>query len=327
MRIAIIDCGTNTFNLLVADAEREGWKLVFENKIPVKLGAGGFEHNEIIPSRFTRGLDALFCHSRNLLNYDVEKIFAFATSAVRESRNGKDFIQQAHELTGIEIKAIDGDEEAELIYKGIRQTIDIGSHPALIMDIGGGSTEFIIADNSTIFWKKSYLLGVSRLFDLVKPSDRINHSEIHQLRALLDRELVDLRTALEKYNCHRLIGSSGSFDTLFALYRDLASGMDNSLAPDLSNDIPIQIFPSIHSWLLGSTFEERLKHPAIPSVRAEYMPLASYLIKYVLETKSIHQLTHSAYALKEGAIQTLIEKMDWPAPVIEEEKPEDYMAE
>lgn len=327
MRIAIIDCGTNTFNLLVADADREGWKLVFENKIAVKLGAGGFEHNEIIPSRFTRGLDALFCHSKNLLNYDVVKIFAFATSAIRESRNGNDFILQAHNLTGIEIKPIDGNEEAELIYKGIRQSMEIGKEPVLIMDIGGGSTEFIIADDSTIFWKKSYLLGVSRLFDLIKPSDRINHAEIQQLRSVLDRELTELKSALEQYKCTRLIGSSGSFDTLFALYRDVASGLDNSIAPGLSNDIPVELFPSIHSWLLGSTFEERLKHPAIPSVRAEYMPLASYLIKYVLETKSIKQLTHSSYALKEGAIQSLIETMDWPVPVIEEEKPEDYLEE
>ncbi|MCC6600883.1 MAG: phosphatase [Crocinitomicaceae bacterium] len=327
MRIAIIDCGTNTFNLLVADTTKDSWSAVFENKIPVKLGAGGFEKRQILPARFIRGLDAIYCHGHNLDNYQVYKVFAFATSAIREASNGQEFVNLVKEKFGIEIKLIDGNEEAELIYKGIRQTLDLGDAPSLIMDIGGGSTEFIIANSTTIFWKKSFLLGVSRLYDMVKPSDRINHSEIQELRSILDNELGELKMKLEEFPCPRLIGSSGSFDTMFALYRHYAPSDETTRSPSPSNDIPLSSFPVIHSWLMGSTFEERLKHPSIPAIRAEYMPLASYLIKYVLEISSIKSFVHSAYSLKEGAVQTLIGTLELREPKFEEEKPEDYLDE
>ena len=141
IRVGIIDCGTNTFNLLVAEVTEDNvWSVLFENKIPVKLGAGGFEKKTIVPSRFIRGLDALHCHANNMRNFEVSKAFAFATSAVREAENGNDFVKVAKEQTGISIDVIDGQKEAELIWKGIRQTIDLGDSPALIMDIGGGST-------------------------------------------------------------------------------------------------------------------------------------------------------------------------------------------
>jgi exopolyphosphatase / guanosine-5'-triphosphate,3'-diphosphate pyrophosphatase len=305
-KIGIIDCGTNTFNLLVAEvSEDHKWTVLFENKIPVKLGAGGFDKKTIVPSRFIRGLDALHCHANNMRNFEVSKAFAFATSAVREAENGNDFVKLAKSQTGIEIDIIDGQKEAELIWKGIRQTIDLGDSPALIMDIGGGSTEFIIANNSTIFWKKSYLLGVSRLHEKINPSDRINHDEVGRLRKILEREFVDLKAALAEHPCDRIVGSSGSFDTLTAMYQYNTKQL-NTAHFELCNEIPMDAFPSIHQWLMGSTFAERMKHRAIPSVRAEYMPLASYMVKYVLELQNFNKMYHSAYALKEGAIADLV---------------------
>jgi exopolyphosphatase/guanosine-5'-triphosphate,3'-diphosphate pyrophosphatase len=306
IRVGIIDCGTNTFNLLVAEVTEDNvWSVLFENKIPVKLGAGGFEKKTIVPSRFIRGLDALHCHANNMRNFEVSKAFAFATSAVREAENGNDFVKVAKEQTGISIDVIDGQKEAELIWKGIRQTIDLGDSPALIMDIGGGSTEFIIANNSTIFWKKSYLLGVSRLHEKINPSDRINHDEVGRLRKILEREFVDLKAALAEHPCQWIVGSSGSFDTLTAMYQYNSKQL-NTAHFELCNEIPMDAFPSIHQWLMGSTYAERLKHKAIPSVRAEYMPLASYMVKYVLELQSFNKMYHSAYALKEGAIAEVV---------------------
>lgn len=306
MKIGIIDCGTNTFNLLVAEVgEGKTWKLHFENKLAVKLGAGGFEKKTIIPSRFIRGLDALQCHVSNAANFECQQIRAFATSAIREASNGQDFVKKAKELLNLDIEVIDGDREAELIYKGIKQTIDLGNEPSLIMDIGGGSTEFIIANGQEIFWKKSFLLGVSRVHEAVQPSDRMNHEDIKKLRNLYEAELKELEEALRKYPCVQLIGSSGSFDTLYAIYKHQTPSKINEPFM-LLNELPWKAFPDMHSWLMGSTYEERLKHPAIPSIRAEYMPLASYLVKYVLELNSFERIYHSAYALKEGVISELI---------------------
>jgi len=218
MKIAVIDCGSNTFNLLIAEATQTGWTTIFQSKLPVKLGAGGYQSKEIIRDRFIRGIDALISHAANIRNVGCERVFAFATSAIREASNGKDFMDRAFELTGIRIETIDGEKEAELIYMGIKQTIDTGDHTFLVMDIGGGSTEFIIANQKGILWKQSFKLGVSRLFDKIQPSDPMEAGEVEHLKNLLSDELQPLRDALKEYPVSWLVGSSGSFDTLLELY-------------------------------------------------------------------------------------------------------------
>jgi exopolyphosphatase/guanosine-5'-triphosphate,3'-diphosphate pyrophosphatase len=129
--------------------------------------------------------------------------------------------------------------------------------------------------------------------------------------------------AIKQYDPQWLIGSSGSFDTLLALYFN--NSKKNIADALLSNEIPLAAFPKIHSWLMNSTYEERVKHPVIPSMRAEYMPLASYLVKYVLDLSSFERLFHSAYSLKEGAMLEIMSTIEWPVNPVDNEKPEDYL--
>jgi len=315
MIIGVIDCGTNTFNLLIAEVNREGWKIVFQSKLPVKLGAGGFQDGEIKESRFFRGLDALLCHKSNLQNFECKKFFAFGTSALREASNGKLFVQEAAKYFNIHIDVIDGNREAELIFAGVVQTMELTESPILVMDIGGGSTEFIIGNKNGILWKHSFLLGVSRLHDMIKPADKMSREDVIYFRTILDKELEPLRNALENFPVKWLIGSSGSFDTLLELYHGTLKG--DEIKTELSNDISLKSFQDVYAWLLKSTFEQRLKHPAIPAIRAEYMPLAAYLVNYVLELFAFEKLIHSAYSLKEGALQSFVKSIDWSQEVME----------
>lgn len=308
IRVAVVDCGTNTFNLLVAEAHATGWKKIFQSKLPVKLGAGGFEKREIIPARFIRGIDALFCHRQNIINLECRHTLAFGTSALRETTNGREFVDYALRVAQIPIEVIGGEREAELIFKGVIQTIALESAPVLVMDIGGGSTEFIIGNNQGILWRKSFTLGISRLTERVRPSDRLTHHDTANLRNILVGELSALRDAMQQHQPHVMIGSSGSFDTMLALYRHQARIETPAAA---ANEIPLSALPAIHAWLSGSTLEERMKHPAIPPIRAEFMPLASFLIKYVLELHPFVKLMHSDFSLKEGALAEWIEKTDW----------------
>ena len=325
MKIAVIDCGSNTFNLLIADVTPHTWKVIFQNKLPVKLGAGGFEESKILMPRFYRGLDALLCHKENIQNFHCEKTFAFATSAIREASNGHEFVDRAKAF-GINIEVISGDKEAELIYSGVRQTCDPGNEKILIMDIGGGSTEFVIADGSKIFWKESFLLGVSRLQDLVKLEDKMSEIDIDNLDKMLTNQLATLADALKKFPVVKLIGSSGSFDTLLMLYYDRLKKDPSEIL--LYNEIPMNAFNEVHQWLANSTYIERLKHPMIPSIRAENMPLASYLVSHVLKMQKFSGMFHSGYSLKEGAMKQTISRIDWSLEKeIEKEKPEDYLEE
>jgi len=306
MKVGIIDCGTNTFNLLIAEKNEMGWSVVFENKLPVKLGAGGFDKKMIVESRFIRGIDALMCHKENAANFGCTTLKAIATSAIREAKNRYDFMRVAKQKLDLDIELIDGHREAELIWKGIKQTIDLGSETSLIIDIGGGSTEFIIANATEILWKESYLLGVSRLHEMIQPEDKMSPANVDYLHEILDENLGSLKEALKQYPCKQIVGSSGSFDTLYAMYKHSQKQLKDEPFK-LLNEIPVTSFPGIHGWLINSTYEHRLLHKAIPSIRAEYMPLASYLVKYVLELSKFEKMYHSQYALKEGAAFELLE--------------------
>jgi exopolyphosphatase/guanosine-5'-triphosphate,3'-diphosphate pyrophosphatase len=102
-------------------------------------------------------------------SFSAERFFAFATSATRDASNGKDFVEEIHKRFGLKVEIIDGNREATLIYEGVRQAINLGDECNLIIDIGGGSNEIILANSKEIFWLQSFNLGVSRLMQLFSP--------------------------------------------------------------------------------------------------------------------------------------------------------------
>jgi exopolyphosphatase/guanosine-5'-triphosphate,3'-diphosphate pyrophosphatase len=346
-RVAIIDCGTNTFNLLVKEKVEGKWKTLFKTKLPVKLGTGGFSENLLIPARMARGIDALYSYKNVIDSLEVKDVRVFATSAVREASNGNEFVARVKKHLNFDMEVISGDREAELIFEGVVQTTEEIKEDYLIMDIGGGSTEFIFVREQKPLWRKSYLLGVSRIHGMLNPASRINQDDVNRLRTHLNKELQDLISFLKENPVRVLVGSSGSFDTLFDMYqfgvaegaskvgetkgsaKGVAQGSSKGpsakptlLAPFAEpterpftepfteptersmnlNEIPFSSYPSIHQWLMGSTLEERLKHPSIPQMRAEYMPLSTYLVKFILEQSSFNKMYQSEYALKEGVL-------------------------
>jgi exopolyphosphatase/guanosine-5'-triphosphate,3'-diphosphate pyrophosphatase len=303
----IVDCGTNTFNLLIGKLVGDQWELLFSNKMPVKIGSGGFESQQIMPDRMARGLDVVDHYQRVCKNFGVRDVYVFATSALRDAENAKEFVQKVKFKNGWTVNIISGDEEAALIFEGVRKTKELSNDSALIMDIGGGSTEFIIVQKGKDVWKRSYPLGVSRLFERIQPQSRISQQDLQALKKILQETTTDLSEALQKLPCDILIGSSGSFDTLLALYNHSIKNGDE-LNEDICQEIPMGAFSSIHMQMMGSTLEERLKNPAIPTIRAEYMPLSTYLVRFVLEMHPFKSVWRSPYALKEGVIFSKIMK-------------------
>ena len=302
--VAIIDLGTNTFNLLIVEVSREEHRRVVKTKIPAKLGAGGFADKIIKPDAFQRGLEAMQDLSEVIQAYDVDQVYAFATSAMRDARNSKDFVKKIKEHTGIEINTISGDHEAELIYNGVNRALKIGENPELIMDIGGGSTEFIIANQQEIFWKHSFNLGVSRIFEHLKPQDPLLDSDITQFETYLDNHLISLFDAIEQYKISGLIGSSGSFDSLARMIRK-NGGVCNKLNGKTEYLFSLQDLSKLHLKLINSTFKKRTKMKGLVAYRIETIPLASAFINYIINKLSINKVRLSTYALREGVISEL----------------------
>ncbi|OFX48914.1 MAG: hypothetical protein A2046_08000 [Bacteroidetes bacterium GWA2_30_7] len=306
MRIGIIDLGTNTFNLLIVDITDEKYiKKVYKSNLPVKLGKEGFLDGLISPDAIVRGIEALKFHKNSINEHSCDKIFAFATSAIRSAVNGKDFTVLVKNKLDIDVQIISGDTEAELIYFGVKNAINLSNETVLIIDIGGGSTEFIIANNNKLFWKKSYPLGIARIIEKFHPADPISEAEILQIENYLQSALNDLLSEVSKYKIETLIGSSGSFDT-FASMVSLALKKEKS-ENQAFYKISISDFDKLHNTLLKSTFSERANMEGLEPVRIEMIVLASIFTKFIIKKLNISKLYQSEYAIKEGIAFSFIQ--------------------
>ena len=301
MRIAIIDLGTNTFNLLIADKDENGnFNTVFKHKIPVKLGEEGIDKGLIAPKPYQRGLKALENHIKTINEYKVDKHRAFATSAIRSTSNGHLFVKEVDELLGLKIEVIDGSKEAELIYYGVKEAVPFEETFDLIIDIGGGSTEFIIANKKGISWAKSYQLGVSRLKELFKPSDPISDKEIKKIEAYFESNLKDLFEELSKTPCLKLIGSSGSFDTLVDMICHQYN--DKKRRKKKYCDIKLEEYDWAQKHIIKCNLNERIATPGMIEMRADMIVISVILINYILKKTNMEFINRSKYALKEGAL-------------------------
>lgn len=308
MKIAVIDLGTNTFNLLVVEVHPDNtYHTLFQNKISVKLGEGGINQNLILPVSFRRGLDALIQHQKTILHYQVEKIFAFATSAIRGASNGKDFVEKIKFETGFDVEIISGNKEAEFIYYGVRKAVKMDNNFSLIIDIGGGSIEFIIANKDQIFWKQSFLLGAARLLEKFNLSNPITDEEIVQVKEYLNAELQSLFEAAKIYPFNEFIGSSGSFDSLAEMIAH------QFYTPEILEDKTEYEFnlddcEKMYYSILKSTKADRLKTKGLVEMRVDMIVISSIIVHFIITSFQIQRMRLSAYSLKEGVLDRVLNK-------------------
>ncbi len=308
MKTAIIDCGTNTFHLLLAEHDRQGnFRRLANDKLSVKLGEGRILQNEIGPEPFKRGLKAFEKLADKARDFASDFVEAYATSAIRSASNGPEFVKKVKESTGISIQVIDGDAEALLIYKGVKLALENIDKPILIMDIGGGSTEFILARNNAILWKHSFDLGVARLLQTFKPSDPVTPEDILALENYFEQELQPLTEQLKLIEPAMLVGCSGSFESLASMIGMRFYGQEP--------DEQLRVFPfkeheyqEIHRLLLNSDETARFKIPGLAPMRVDTIVYASIFIHFVKQHFSIPRMVLSYFALKEGAFSDILKK-------------------
>jgi exopolyphosphatase/guanosine-5'-triphosphate,3'-diphosphate pyrophosphatase len=297
MRIAILDLGTNTFNLLIAEKDEQGKPVfIYSKELPVELGKGGIHKKEITPDAIHRAAKALHKHRQKMSEFNADEYYAFATSAVRDAANGKDFTRRMRIETGIEIKVLSGEEEAGWIYEGVKYASVLSSETAVIMDIGGGSTEFIIANDKEIFWKKSYPLGVTRLFEIFQPADPLAPKKTEVEKHISDM-LVDMFKAAGVFKPIELIGSSGSFDSFAEMIIHRTSSNEKAVN---GYEYPLDEFEKLCNDLMISTVEERLQMPGLIQMRAPFFAYSAILTNIILKKLSIKKMILSRYAMKEG---------------------------
>jgi exopolyphosphatase/guanosine-5'-triphosphate,3'-diphosphate pyrophosphatase len=294
MRTAVIDLGTNTFNLLIADVTGSKFSVVHSEKEGVALGMGGINENIISPDAFERGLTTLRHFNFVCIHYKVDIINAFGTSALRGAANSPEFIKQINDELGIRVDIISGEKEADLIYKGVLWSYNF-EKPGVIMDIGGGSTEFIFATKAGISDLVSLNIGVSRMYQELKLSDPLTKEDVLKITNWLDLKADGFFDGKKE---DLLIGASGSFETFYEL-------IYNQPFPDKlkCSEVPMDELNSMIEWIINSTQEERDKNEFIIPIRKKMAPIAAVKTKWVIEKLGITRTIISRCSLKEGALR------------------------
>ncbi|MDO3626320.1 exopolyphosphatase [Mucilaginibacter sp. BT774] len=300
-RFAVMDLGTNTFHLLIAEGDIDNFREIVHEHIAVKLGEGGINKGMILPVPFERGITTMKQFREQIANNNTQNIKAIATSALRNASNGKEFIERVKTEAGIDIEIVNGDREASFIYSGVKASGLLSDHNSLIMDIGGGSVEFIIGNQSGLIWKQSFEIGAARLMERFHHTDPIPSVSIEALNLYLDHTLTDLFKAVEQIPVHDLIGSSGAFETFAEL-------IDNSF--DLKKT-KIYHFENgdltrITDHIVHSTHAEREANKAIIAVRVDMIVVASLITRYIMQKLNLNEVALCTYSLKEGVLAEMM---------------------
>jgi exopolyphosphatase/guanosine-5'-triphosphate,3'-diphosphate pyrophosphatase len=303
--IAVMDLGTNTFHLLIAEGNSSNPNILFQKTNPVKLGEGGINKGLILPAAYERGVMAMQQFSEEIAKHNVEQVKAIATSALRSAANGQQFIDDVQTKTGIEIETINGDEEARYIYNGVKAGGCLSQQNSLIIDIGGGSVEFILGNENEILWKQSFEIGAARLMDKFHQMDPIPAEAINELHTYLQERLTTMFNNVSNYQINDLIGSSGAFET-FAEVIEAKKGNPFDIRRIKHYDFDTDELIGVTDKLIRSSHQERKNTKSIIPVRVDMIVVAGLVTRFVMKKLDIYRVALSTNSLKEGVAAAML---------------------
>jgi len=302
---AVADLGTNTFQLIIARVVDGKMEVLLRKKTGVELGRQGMSEKRIHPDAMERAFAALheFALDLKQFNIPVEKASVFGTSAFRNAVNGDAFVSKILEKTGFRVQIISGESEAKYIFRGVLASgVLTEINPSLIVDIGGGSVEFILSDGNSALWKRSFETGGLRLKELFHRQDPIPAENIILLENYLFDQLQPLWSLIGNSSNLSLVGCSGSFDTLIDMRNS-----SKKINPGAVEEEPFHVlepseFYEIFKQMIPLALEDRLKLPGMIPLRAGMMVVALILIRLILQKIKSEHILVSTYSLKEGVL-------------------------
>lgn len=304
MRIASIDIGTNTFRILVGEAKDKELKKLYIDRVITRLG-GGFNKEGRIPEDVaSRALRVLRKFADVLKIYQVEKIRAVATSIVRESINGYEFLERVQSETGIRAEAISGEEEARLTVRGVLKSVSVDSEYSMIFDVGGGSTEYVLVERGKIVGLRSTNLGVVHLTERFLKRNIPSKYDISVISEEIRDVLSSKLSWIPKVSNNKLtlIGTAGTPTTLAAIELGL-----EKYDPDLINgfilkkDAVLKIF----NTLIRISAEERLRIRGLEKGREDVIIPGALIVLKTMEGFSKDEILVSDGGLLEGVAYSI----------------------
>lgn len=306
-RIAAIDIGTNSFHLIIAEADKDTGKfrILGREKETVRLGSGSSDMKVLTSDAMSRGIETLK-RFKALADSAGAPVRAIATSAVREAENQPEFIYKVKSETGIRVEVASGIEEARFIYLGILQALPVFSNKILLIDIGGGSTEFLIGYKREIYYDNSIKLGAIRLTNRFFNDEKTDSKAVKECRRFIKGTINPIIRQIKQFDFEKVIGSSGTMLNIANIIN-----ISNGNLPDsrLNNFrfTNSELSNAIELILEAKTLKQREKIPGLDTDRADIITGGALIIEQIFKELGIKELTVSEYALREGIIMDTIE--------------------
>jgi exopolyphosphatase/guanosine-5'-triphosphate,3'-diphosphate pyrophosphatase len=337
LRLAAIDVGSNSIHMLVAQVDASsgaggngsdrpaigGLTTLWRAKEMVGLGRLSFPSHRLSRIAMDRAVAALSRFLVEARRYQCEEVIAVATSAVREADNGGEFIQRVRRELGVHVRVVSARDEARLIYLGARHAMDLKGGPHLILDIGGGSVEFVVATQQRPLLLESRKLGSARMTAKFLKSDPVAPEEVRALLRHYDVELSDVLNQVQTFSLERIIGTSGTIENLAALCRltDTEADGERESTPAGEEELPPlrrAALDRLVERLLKSRAAERVAMPGLDQKRQDQIVAGAVLAAEIMRRLDARQLEVCRSALREGLLVDHLAR-HWPEVQIRRE--------
>lgn len=276
-RVAAIDCGTNSIRLLISENGRDVTRL---NEI-VRLGEGVDETGRLSEKALTRTRRALERYVEIMTFERVEKVRMVATSATRDAANREDFFAMTEQLLGVRAEVISGEEEAALSFSGAVADLDPARGPFCVIDLGGGSTEFIVGTGGgEIFGSHSAQMGCVRLTERIMRSDPPTETEVEIAAEYVAKQLVEVEKVVPIAQAATFVGVAGTFTTVSAL----AQGLETYDPAEIhGSELRFDALRLVTRQLISESAGTRAENPVMHPGRADVIGGGSVIIEGVID--------------------------------------------
>jgi len=307
MRIAAIDIGTNSVHMIIVRVRPDlSFEVVDREKVMVRLGAGGLDGKALTTEAMSSALQALSKFKRLAESHRVDVLLAAATSATREARNGGEFLARIERETGIRPRVITGTEEARLIHQAAVYGVDVGSARAVVIDVGGGSTEITLGNATAIQAARSFKIGVIRLTERFVQSDPLSGRDERKLSKHILSEIGRHCDQITSIGFDRVIGTSGTILSLGAVAATAARGTTPAELRNLR--VSAKQIRRLRKEIVAMGPAQRLTVPGLDPRRADLVVAGAVLLDTILRRLGAEELTLCDLALREGLVLDYIRR-------------------
>jgi exopolyphosphatase/guanosine-5'-triphosphate,3'-diphosphate pyrophosphatase len=302
-RIAAIDVGTNSIHMIIAEAERRGYRVIDKEKEMVQIGRDSLEGRPLTDDAIERGVSTLRAMADIARQQQVDDIVAVATSAIREAPNRRRFIAEVRKAAGIKLRVISGEEEADYIYRAVRSAVDFHGGTALSIDVGGGSVEIILGTSSEVFFTRSEPVGALRIAQTFDLESAAGDDALRKCRRTVRKLLKKTLARIAALGFDFTIGTSGTITTLASMSPEperVTSGL---------RWLSLARLQELIAELAPLPAAERARKFGMDEKRAATIVAGALVLEQIMRGLEIERLRACDVALREGIVETMLDRL------------------